>query len=169
MIYKYNMETYLHCGRVAKLSAQIGEIIKLTPEQIQIVKTTALLHDVGKVFIPIEIINQSTKLTPKQWDMVHMHPILGATLYPKSLVIQEGIASHHENYDGTGYPCGLKNNEIPIYGRIIAIADSLDAMTTPRSYRQSISVIDALREIKRCTESKYDPYIVQTIYKYINA
>ncbi len=93
-----------------------------------------------------------------------MHPVWGAKMYEGDSKIKKGIVSHHENFDGTGYPYGLKGEKIPYTGRIIAIADSLDAMTAVRAYKTQISVDDAIKEIIGCAETKYDPYIIKAIY-----
>lgn len=102
-------------------------------------------------------------MTEVQWETMKMHPIWGAEIYQGNTIIQEGILTHHENYDGTGYPYGLKGENIHLFGRIIAIADSIDAMTTIRPYRKPVSIEQALKEIQDYAGTKYDPYILKSL------
>lgn len=165
MLYHHDFYTYQHSSRVAELSLQIGEQLDLTNNELRNLVISAFLHDIGKVLIPASVLNSPKPLTDSQWEDMKMHPIWGAEMYIGNSKTKQGIQTHHENYDGTGYPYGLKGEKIPYLGRIIAIADSLDAMTTIRAYKKQISVDNAIREIMDCAETRYDPYIVKKTYK----
>jgi HD-GYP domain-containing protein (c-di-GMP phosphodiesterase class II) len=165
MLHQHDPQTFLHSSRVAELSLQIGEQLDLTNKELRNLVISAFLHDIGKTLIPASVLNSPKPLTASQWEDMKMHPIWGAEMYDGNPKIKEGIISHHENYDGTGYPYGLRGEKIPYTGRIIAIADSLDAMTAVRAYKTQINVDAAIREIRDCAETKYDPYIIRAIYK----
>ena len=123
----------------------------------------ALLHDIGKIGIPDHILNKHDRLTPEEYEEIKKHSIIGATILNpiKELgdVVKE-VRHHQEAYDGSGYPDGLKDNNIPLIARIIAVADAFDAITTTRSYRKMRSIEEAIAEIKRCAGTQFDPIIV---------
>lgn len=164
MLHQHDPQTLLHSSRVAELSLQIGEQIDLTHNELRNLVISAFLHDIGKTLISANVLNSPDPLTDSEWEEMKMHPVWGAKMYEGDSKIKKGIVSHHENFDGTGYPYGLKGEKIPYTGRIIAIADSLDAMTAVRAYKTQISVDDAIKEIIGCAETKYDPYIIKAIY-----
>ncbi len=164
-IKNYDLTTYFHSCRVATFSVYIGESIRLTKSEIDDLHSSAYLHDLGKTEIDRTIISNSGKLSNQEWDVIKRHPVFGAMLVKNTFSTQviEGITSHHEKWDGTGYPNGLKREEIPLYGRVIAIADAFDAITSIRPYRPKRSFNEAVNEILANQDSQFDPYIVNSI------
>lgn len=160
----HDIDTFWHCIRTAQITELICQSISLTEQEKAIVNRAAVLHDLGKIITPTEIINKPTKLDHHEWMIVRQHPVYGAKIIEKDEVfndIAEGILSHHERYDGSGYPYGLKGQEIPLQGRIIAIADSLDAMVTFRPYKRSKSLPQAIQELRRMSGKQFDSDIVK--------
>jgi HD-GYP domain-containing protein (c-di-GMP phosphodiesterase class II) len=123
-----------------------------------------MLHDIGKIGIPDELLNREGKLTREQMQRIRSHVTVGASML-KALgemnPIVPLILHHHESWDGTGYPDGLKGEEIPLMSRILAVADAYDAMTSDRPYRRALSVTDTIDEIKRCSGVSFDPRVVE--------
>ena len=122
------------------------------------------MHDLGKVAIPDEILNKKESLTTEEWEILKTHPEKGyriAISSPELAPIADYILKHHERWDGKGYPFGLKEREIPIECRILAIADAYDAMTSQRPYNKVKSHEDAVEEIKRCAGTQFDPKIAE--------
>lgn len=159
----YDLNTYFHCCRVASISDFIGQSIELSPAERKNLYVAAHLHDVGKIQIPKSIISNPGKLNNMEWEMLKNHPVLGADLLNQSMDIDviKGINAHHERWNGNGYPYGLARENIPLFGRIISIADAFDAMTSHRPYRKRMEIRSALNEIEECKGSQFDPYIVQ--------
>ena len=136
-------------------------------EQIETIARGAFLHDIGKMAIPDNILNKPGKLTPDEITIMREHCYLGYKLVQKIPVLREAAAivySHQERFDGTGYPRGLKGNDIPLGSRIFSVADTLDAITSDRPYRPKQSMEAARAEIQRCTGSQFDPEVV-TIFQ----
>nr|WP_278279280.1 HD domain-containing phosphohydrolase [Syntrophomonas palmitatica] len=156
------METFNHCIRVANIAKWVGRCIQLTEYEINDLYDSAILHDVGKIKIPIKILNKPGPLNSNQMKLIKMHPAWGSELIAEKQ-IKNGILSHHEKYDGSGYPYGIKGKEIPLNGRIIAIVDSLDAMLIKRPYRKNLSLQEAFKEIEQYSGVYYDPDIVTPI------
>ena len=163
MLYRHDLRLFQHSSRVAELCLQIGEQLRLSENDLRNVVKAAFLHDIGKTRISANILNTPGPLSKEQWEKVKMHPIWGSEIFNEDAIIQKGIITHHENYDGTGYPFGLKKEDIHIIGRIIAIADSIDAMTTIRPYRKPISMSQAINEVQEYSGVKYDPYVVKSL------
>ncbi|ADL69679.1 HD-GYP domain-containing protein [Thermoanaerobacterium thermosaccharolyticum] len=163
----YNYETYKHSLRVAKLSFKIANMIHLSlNEQLSIYKG-ALLHDIGKTMIPINILSKPDKLTSTEYDLVKLHSSCGANmlevLSPLMYLIP-AVLYHHERLDGSGYPYGLKF--IPLSAQIIAVCDSFDAMTNKRSYsyKKVKSFDEAIQDLKDCN-NKYNQMLVSALEK----
>ncbi|MDY6918011.1 MAG: PAS domain S-box protein [Chloroflexota bacterium] len=156
--------TYGHSKRVATVSEMIGTAIGLRPKQISDLRAGALLHDIGKVGVPDSILTKPDRPSEPEWMIIRKHPVEGAKIvgYVKEL---EGlvplIRHHHEWYDGSGYPDGLRGEKIPLGARIISVADAYDTMTTPRPYRQVVSSDEACRELERCSGTQFDPRLVK--------
>jgi putative nucleotidyltransferase with HDIG domain len=122
-----------------------------------------LLHDIGKVAIPDHILQKEGKLTDEEYEQIKRHPTVGANLVEQIETlahVSPGVRYHHERWDGKGYPEQLKGEEIPLAGRILAVADTFDAMTSSRTYRKALSPQTALEEILRCSDTQFDPYVV---------
>ncbi len=160
-----------HSGRVTQYSMMIGEELKIGKEGLKELEVCALLHDVGKIGVPDKILGKPGKLTSREFSHMKRHPAFGASIVEpiaKLKKLSPSILHHHEHYDGTGYPKGLKGKRIPFYARIICIADSFDAMTTDRPYRKKSSKKKALFELERYSGTQYDPKLVKAFVKSFN-
>ncbi|MCD6167928.1 MAG: response regulator [Caldisericia bacterium] len=159
-------ETGKHVKRVGKFSEVIAEGIGLCKEFVDTIKLASPLHDIGKIGIPDRILLKPASLTPEEFKVMMRHTIIGKKILSGSinpvLKMAEKIAfSHHEKWNGTGYPRGLKGEEIPLEGRIVSVVDSFDAMTSKRVYKKSFSYDFAFNEIKKLSGSSYDPEVVK--------
>lgn len=155
--------TYAHTERVVIYSQLIANELELSEEDKKILKYGAYLHDIGKIQIPMEILNKKMRLTNKEWNLIKEHPKNGAEIIQPVQSLQRVvplILHHHERYDGTGYPSNLRGEEIPYLTRILSVADSFDAMTSNRPYKQSMSFDGALNELRKCSGTQFDPDIV---------
>jgi HD-GYP domain-containing protein (c-di-GMP phosphodiesterase class II) len=132
------------------------------------VRISALLHDIGKIGIPEQVLNKEDRLTDEEWENIKKHPLTGVNILNHIEEFQEilqGVKYHHERYDGSGYPCGLKGEEIPLIAAIISIADAFDAMTAGRPYRKALSKEEAVLEIKRNKGKQFSPSVVEAFLK----
>jgi putative two-component system response regulator len=157
-------ETGHHTQRVGRLSSLMAEALRLNDTQVELIGAAAPLHDVGKIGVPDEILLKPGRLTPKEWEIMKTHTTTGARLLSKSvspvLQLGEKIAlTHHEKWDGSGYR-GLRGTDIPLSGRIVAVADAFDAMTHDRPYKDAISAEEATEEIVRGSDSHFCPLAV---------
>ena len=160
-----------HSQRVAAYSREIARRLGLDAERQEHIFYIALLHDVGKIGVPDEIINKPGRLTDEEFEKIKAHPVIGADIMEKFTVIPhlyEGVRYHHERYDGHGYPDGLAGDRIPLIARIIAVADSYDAMTSERSYRNSMPQEAVRGEIERCRGTQFDPEIADIMLQMID-
>ncbi len=156
--------THGHSMRVTLYSLALAKKMNLSDELLEEIETTGLLHDIGKIAIPEKILLKPGKLTDEEYEVIKTHPELGERLVAsieKLRLISNWLKSHHERYDGKGYPDGLKGEEIPISSRIIAIADTYDAMTSNRAYRAALSHEVAIAEIQKCSGSQFDPKLAE--------
>ncbi|RPJ28544.1 MAG: HD domain-containing protein [Chloroflexi bacterium] len=159
-------ETEGHSVRVSRLTCLLGEEIGLSVHQLKALERGALLHDIGKIGIKDEILHKPGKLTDEEWKIMRIHPDIGARIVEGIPFLQDTlpvIRYHHERWDGSGYPLGLKNNEIPIQARIFAIADVFDALTSKRTYRNKSSAEEAIQYLKEQSGVLFDPLIVQAL------
>lgn len=151
-----------HCERVMKYSVALGEYLGLSEEKIDILRFGSILHDVGKIGIPEQVLNKQGKFTEEERRIIQTHPEVGFQITKDVEFLKNPsriIHEHHERYDGTGYPQGLKDEEIYDLARIVSIVDAFDAMTSQRSYRtDKFSKRQALEEIERCKGTQFDPY-----------
>jgi PAS domain S-box-containing protein len=160
-------ETFQHTERVGAAAAELATRLGLPGSLVRLIRHAAPLHDVGKIGIPDRILLKPGPLNPEEFAAIKQHTVLGAGLLTGSdsaiLQLAEQIAlTHHERWDGNGYPTGLAAQAIPIAGRIVAVVDSFDAMTNDRPYRVASSVEDALSEIGRCSGTQFDPHVVKS-------
>lgn len=163
--------TYGHSERVMNYAVQIGRHMALWEWEIQDLTVGALLHDIGKIEVPREILNKPGKLTKEEWESVKHHPIWGADMIRPISALSGAVdivLHHHENYDGSGYPNGLKNEEIPLGARILRLADSFDAMTSNRPYKQTMTFKEAVNDIEKYCGVYYDPEVYEAFVEYIS-
>jgi HD-GYP domain-containing protein (c-di-GMP phosphodiesterase class II) len=155
-----------HSGRVAKYSVFIGKELGLDEEELDRLRISALLHDVGKIGVDDNVLKKPGKLTDEEFELMKQHPAKGANIMRPVAQLKEmlpGIELHHEHLNGKGYPYGLKGEEIPLMARIIAVADTFDAMTTNRPYQSAMEQDYAMERIRGLAGSKFDPRIVSAM------
>jgi putative nucleotidyltransferase with HDIG domain len=151
-----------HSERMTALALRIGRKLSLDSESLNLLKVGCILHDIGKIGTYEQILNKAEPLTDSELEIIRQHPVKGELILKpihKFKAILPIVRSHHEKYDGTGYPDGLKGEDIPILARIAALADTYDAMTADRPYRKGCSRLEAIAEIKRCSGTQFDPSI----------
>ncbi len=162
--------TFKHSKRVYSYAVDMADVLGLSDEERRLLILGALVHDIGKLEIPRDVLNKKSKLTNDEWEMVKKHVLWG-----KEIVLATGkyndlvplVELHHERFDGKGYPYGLKNDEIPKLARMLCIIDSFDAMTTERPYQKTKTVEEAIEELKRFAGQQFDPKLVIPFIEYI--
>ncbi len=160
----WDISTYLHSIRLIPWAVHIAQIAGLTPCGIQDIAWAALLHDIGKIMIPHEILEKAGPLTEDQWAIMRRHPVTGANMLdgnPQLSAVREMILNHHEKVDGSGYPAGLKGEQVSLGARIIALIDAYGAMTEPRLYSRMLTQEEAINEIRRCSGTHFDPRLAE--------
>ncbi len=160
--------THGHSRRVTSLALALGRELGITENELYILKHAALLHDIGKIGISESILQKPSRLTDDEFDCIKNHPSTGAKIlesveFLKNVCLQ--IKYHHERFDGKGYPDGVKGRDIPLGSRIIALADTYDAITSTRPYRKGLPHEVALEEVKRCSGSQFDPEVVDAFVR----
>ncbi|MBZ4654763.1 MAG: diguanylate cyclase and metal dependent phosphohydrolase [Peptococcaceae bacterium] len=158
-----DISTYIHCNKVAQYSKILAAKISLSESEVELVTKSALIHDIGKMGIPEKILYKPGKLTDIEYEIIKKHTVLAIdTLSSTGLNdLIPSVVHHHEWYNGQGYPTGLKGPNIPLYARIIAVADVYDALTSPRVYRPTLTVEEAKKELLRVAGSQLDPELVR--------
>ncbi len=157
-------ETEAHAERMALLSKQLGSALGLPEEDLEALELLSTLHDIGKISVDKNILSKRAPLTEADWVEIKRHPEVGfriAQASPELIHISEYILSHHERWDGKGYPRGLSGQAIPLLARVLLVVDSFDAMTQDRAYRKAMPVEDALEEIRRNAGTQFDPSVAR--------
>ncbi|TIH14650.1 response regulator [Marinifilum sp. JC120] len=162
-------ETANHLIRMAEYSRILAEKSGLDKETVQLIHTSSPMHDIGKIGIPDRILLKPAKLTPKEWDVMKSHAVIGGSILSmgSSEYIDMGAVialSHHEKWDGSGYPSGLSGDDIPIPGRICAVADVFDALTSRRPYKEAFSVEKSLEIMKQGRGVHFDPNLIDIFF-----
>ncbi|HXE34465.1 MAG TPA: HD domain-containing phosphohydrolase [Verrucomicrobiae bacterium] len=160
--------THDHLRRVQAYAVQLGKDLGLSEAELNALRAASMLHDIGKLAVPEQILSKPGRLTPEEFDRMKIHPIVGAEIldrvqfpYPVVPIVR----SHHEKWDGTGYPYGLKKEAIPIGARILSVVDCFDALTSERPYRRAISVDEAMKHLISEIDTSFDPRVVGAIEK----
>ncbi len=157
-------ETMQHSLRVAAYAVRLGQVCGLSPAQLKDLECGALLHDIGKIAIPHNVLLKPGGFTAREWEILHAHPLLGYRLLADLPPMHEAaqiVYSHHERFDGTGYPRGLQGEQIPVGARLFSIVDAVDAITSDRPYRAARDLETAAEEIRRGSGTQFDPSLVQ--------
>ena len=158
--------THKHSERVAAFGVRLAQHLGFDSDSRAVVELSGLLHDVGKIGVPDAILNKPGKLTDEEFTQMRLHPVHGARILSqiqseKVVNILPGVKYHHERWDGKGYPEGLKGEEIPLLGRVLGVADFLDALTSDRSYRKGLPLEEALNMVKDLEGKAFDPAVVK--------
>lgn len=158
-----------HTEGVVELSVQVGRELRLAEAQMHDLEFGALLHDIGKLHVPNDILNKPGSLTEEEWEIVRRHPAAGQAMLDRvgGALEQAGriVRSHHERFDGRGYPDGLVGETIPIEARVITACDAWNAMTTDRAYRAAMPAARAAAELERCAGGQFDPVVVAALLR----
>ena len=157
-----------HTKRVTTYSLAIGEQLDLDPDEMRWLKLAAILHDIGKIGVEDIILRKTDKLDEAEYDKMKEHTVMGAEIigHIKQLHgIIPGLMYHHEKVDGKGYPEGLADGNIPLIAKIVAVADTYDAMTSDRPYRKALTREEAFGELRRCVGTQFDKLLVDSFIK----
>ncbi|NLJ39721.1 MAG: HD domain-containing protein, partial [Candidatus Atribacteria bacterium] len=163
-------ETELHATRLQTLCDKMCEKMNLTGSLKSELRLLAVLHDIGKVAIPQTILTKASELSLDEWRLIKQHPEIGYRIVqssPDLAFIAKGILTHHERWDGTGYPRGLKGEDIPLSSRILAIVDAYDVMISGRAYKEKMSNEEAIKEIIRGSGTQFDPFLAKIFIEII--
>lgn len=170
MIQRKDHYTEDHCNRTGNLATKIATYLKLSDKIIENVLLVGKIHDIGKIDIPVEILNKPGKLNMAEFDLIKTHPQRGHDIIMETIGdadLAKVILQHHERNDGSGYPFGLRSEEISIEAKIIFVADSFDAMTSDRPYRKAMSVNDAIQELRTYSGKWYEEEIVEALIEIV--
>ncbi|MCP2604668.1 response regulator [Candidatus Aminicenantes bacterium AH-873-B07] len=167
-IEKKDKYTEEHCRRMARIAVKIGKELGLSEENLKNLEHAAILHDIGKIGINGKIIGKPGGLTTEEWEDIKKHPIMGREILEGIDPLKRTakiVEEHHEHYDGSGYPKGLKKNEILLEARILAAVDACDAMTSFRPYRKALSMEEIIKELRKHAGTQFDPQVVEILIK----
>jgi putative nucleotidyltransferase with HDIG domain len=162
-----------HSKSVVRLALDVADAMGLDDDRKRGVEFGALLHDVGKIAVPKEIINKPGKLNAREWEMMKTHTIEGQKMLEKigGFMVEVGriVRASHEGWDGRGYPDGLAGDSIPLEARVVSACDAFNAMTTTRSYRKAMPLLDAIDEMQKCAGSQFDPNVVDALVRVVRS
>lgn len=171
-LYEKSMETEEHSKRIEAYCHSIGHKLRLSSREMDELSLLAILHDIGKVGITADILKKPEQLTPAEWEEMKRHPEIGYRIVqatPELANVADYILSHHERWDGQGYPRGLKGEEIPLVCRILAVTDAFDAMTNDRIYHKAVNAEKAVAELKKNAGTQFDPNVVKLFVDILRA
>ena len=160
----YDIYTRGHSERVAALSERLAKKLGLSKDKVKKVYWAALVHDIGKIYVSHSVLNKPSRLTDEEYEQIKMHPVKGYEMLKESSTLSDLaliVLYHHERCDGSGYPKGLKCDQIPLESRIIAVVDAFDAMTSARAYREPMSIDQAIVELLKNAGTQFDPEVVR--------
>ena len=160
----------VHSVRVSKFCIQIGKAMKLREDEIKDIEILGKIHDIGKISIDESILNKPGCLSEDEYDIVRRHSEIGYNIIcslPELSYLANNVLAHHEKWDGTGYPNGLKERNIPLMARILSVADAFEAMTSDKPYRKAFTIDEAANELKNCSGTQFDPQVVNSFLKII--
>ncbi len=160
-------ETGNHILRISDYASELGAAAGLSADDVELIRYASPMHDIGKIGIPDRILQKPGKLTPEEWDVMRTHPTIGWRMFhnsksPLLRAVASIAISHHEKFDGTGYPYGLKGKDIPIFGRIVALVDVFDAIVSKRCYKEAWTFEQAQAHIRSLSGNHLDPDLVET-------
>lgn len=167
-LFERSYETEEHASRMSNICVKMGKKLNLVENEIDELKLLGVLHDIGKIAIKDSILSKPGKLNDEEWDEMKRHSEIGYRIMqstPELAQLADSVLSHHEKWDGTGYPQRLRGEDIPLMARIISIVDAYDVMTHKRVYKEAISREKALKELKRCSGTQFDPQLVDIFVK----
>ena len=168
IFHEKNCREAAHSKRVSELCVMMGKAMGMSRKEIDKLRLIGLVHDIGKLGIDEAILNKKGKLTDEEYQQIKKHPEIGfriLTTTPDTTEIAYFVLSHHERFDGLGYPNGIKGNDIPLFSKILSVADSFDAMTRERTYKVTMSTVEAVDELRRCAGKQFDPIVVECFAK----
>lgn len=158
-----DLATHAHSQRVICYALTLGRILGVSQTELFTLKRGVYLHDVGKIYIPDQILRKAGRLSETEWSVMRRHPVIGYGLVssiPSLLDAAKIVLTHHERYDGSGYPHGLKGAEIPLGARIFSVVDTLDAITSDRPYRKPVNFAEAREQVAAESGTHFDPDII---------
>jgi diguanylate cyclase (GGDEF)-like protein len=164
--------TKTHSDLVAEYAAKLALQAGLSDEAVRAIRIAGVLHDVGKLIVPDDILKKPGPLTPEEYDVIKRHPLVGEMLIREAPFLEDviqAVGCHHENYDGSGYPRGLRGDEIPLLGRVMAVADAYSAMCLDRPYRRALSTSEIIAELWAGAGTRFDPHLVQVFVDMLQA